>query len=61
MTGLIKVFYSILSLLLYSSDRTFVTERNETSGCASASLHGRSPAVDEVRAYIGPDRQKFST
>lgn len=39
----------LLSLL---HDRTFVTERNETSGCASASLHGRSPAVDEAEEFM---------
>jgi len=29
-------------------DRTFVSERNEASGCASASIHSRSGSQDEV-------------
>ena len=33
---------------IFSSERTFVSERNEASGCASASIHSRTLTQDDV-------------
>ena len=40
--------YSNLIFFQFCSDRTFVSERNEASGCASASIHSRTANQDDV-------------
>lgn len=34
--------------VIFFSDRTFVSERNEASGCASASINSRTANQDDV-------------
>lgn len=40
--------YKMYIELIYFSERTFVSERNEASGCASASIHSRNLTQDDV-------------
>jgi hypothetical protein len=40
--------YFIYLHISFYSERTFVSERNEASGCASASIHSRTLTQDDV-------------